>query len=281
MENQVLYWLGCLAGLSPDPLMPFYERYSDPVVNSSMTQIREAALTALSFLRCEAPQELVVPIQEKVKNPKELKNAFALLARTVGSGEGDRKDFLTFLMDDLRRRVEHNKHAGQKNQPRQPMALPLWAVATALWSHPEFCFTLQNQSHVPFIFQRAAQVLNYLANVFEKSEHKKMDEKKINGMLYQFRSANEILLGLLRLRGREGGDFFRAGTARMVQLADQITILDACFWRYGKRCTSKLQFELPDSFKQEGQSELTSVLVSLLRGSEGASFIKIVDIDDG
>jgi len=179
------------------------------------------------------------------------------------------------MLAELKRRFEDNMRRDYIERPKVGYRYLLWAIATAIWRHPDFVDTLSSLNEIRFLLRVLEHDCRTLLYTLQKNT---LTSKHWLNYLSYFRSITEILLGILRLRDSADGYLIQAGSKRMCEFAYYLHQIDALFLKSGYECKSCFRFECVQ--KPQGMSEIIHVVTSYLTGEESTALIKIKKIED-
>lgn len=277
LKNDVIPWLMRLSGLDSEHNMQ--ELDVPPHLQYILDRIKQVAIEVLSLLGPEVPISFLSYLMEQFQNPSQDREVCYMFGRVIGAGDGERRDLVKILLRELRHRFDDNlrrdydEHQGERNKVGYRYLL--WALATALWRHPDFLYTLRDLSAIRFLLKLIHHDCRSLLYTLQKPSLS--PKYQLNSLSY-FRSIVEILLGILRLRGEEDKDnLLQSGTRRMSELAYYLHQIDALFLKVGYQCKSCFKFECVQ--RHEGMSEIVHVVTSYLTGEQHSGLIKIKKIE--
>ncbi len=162
---------------------------------------------------------------------------------------------------------------------------PLGALAMGIWGNEKFIHSLNNidSNYIHILLGIIEERYKRLPHdiKYHNDKNNILKDRKEAGMLtVPFRNNNELLFGLLMLRGKDN-DLFKAGGARILKIADKIIEIDKIFMAHGHECKSRFNFELSkddDKDRDHKISKFVYILNSYLTGEDVSSRIKIKDI---
>ncbi len=277
LREKVVPWLIRLAGLESNNLQEVLEELSFPNIVGTLQRIQQVSLEVLSLLGPETPKIFLDYLLQKFSDPTKDREVCYMFGRVIGAGKEEREELVITILEELKHRFEDNNHYSNDDRPKNKVGYRylLWAIATALWRHPDFIYTLREHNFIRFLLKIIQHDCHSLLYTLQKASL--TPKYQINYLSY-FRSIAEILLGLLRLRGDEDSHFLQAGSRRMTELAFFLHQIDALFLKSGYECKSCFKFECVQ--KHEGMSEIIHVVTSYLSGEEYSGLIKIKKIEE-
>ncbi len=159
---------------------------------------------------------------------------------------------------------------------------PLGALAMGIWGNEEFIHSLNNldSNYIHILLGIIEERYKRLPADIKKNKDIMNDKYKIGMLSVPFRNNNELLFGLLMLRGQDN-DLFKAGTPRILKIAKKIIEIDRVFMENGHESKSRFNFELSsedDKERKKDMSKFVYILNSYLTGEDVSSRIKIKDI---
>ena len=245
----------------------------DESLKDAVFSLKSTVLETISYLRSDAPSAILAHIEKNISKNNEERRMALWMSRVIGDGKGDRKKFLQRLLAELKQRFEYNR---QTRGPIKKYSYLLWGLATALWRNPNLVNSLQNISGIDWLLELIEYDCRGIIHTLEKFKNK--NQNTITNQSLHFRTINEILMALLRLRPQECA--VEAGTQKLIKLARYLKQIDRLLLHNGYTCESCFQFEWKGHKKPKGMSELIFVLTSYLSGEAVSELIRIKSIVD-
>jgi hypothetical protein len=256
-EEKVFPWLLAIMEPGSRALPPSLGRQADAPVRDALARLRGDALAVLSSLRSDAPLAVVEAL---ARESRRVSRFSRMLGRALGAGEGEREPLVQQLLDWTRASVGalRGVRDGVINRP-------LAAVDAALWGNTRFVQTLDRLDHVPFLLSVVETACKELCEHLPREVGRLGEAGHFwKRLLYQH--VSEVLLGLLRLRGREAGRAFAAGSRRMARLARQVRRINSLFLQAGVPCRSCVRFQQAELEQHTSLTPLAYVLTGYLLG---------------
>jgi hypothetical protein len=259
-------WLMVAAQMSPSSggvgrLHKSLRKHPKPGIAKAVADLQHLARSALSRLREHAPAELPALIEKELPGLRGpgLQRAVQAFGRSFGFAEGDRRErYLGGLLDGLAEMGERNDLQGSRHY--------LWALATAFWYAEGLV-----PSMGPPLARRCHDVCRSL---FERLQGEWKSQPIAVSL---FEEACMILFGLLRLRGRPGGEAFEAGSIAMRELSDLVKEIGRSLRDQGRPPHGRLRFHgVPPAAPASGLSQLATELAENLCGYR-ASMIEALE----
>lgn len=277
LREDVIPWLTRLAGLDSEE---HESLTAPPYLSPILDRIRQVSIEVLSLLGPEIPSSFLLYLKGKFQDPSQDREVCYMFGRVIGAGESERRELVRALLHELRRRFEENLRRdyddsrGPVERNKVGYRYLLWALATALWRHSDFLYTLRDLSVIRFLLKLIHHDCRSLLYTLQKPGLS--PKYQLNSLSY-FRSIVEILLGILRLRNDEHDSLLQSGNRRLTELAYYLHQIDAQFLKIGYHCKSCFKFECVQ--RHEGMSEIVHVVTSYLTGEQHSGLIKIKKIE--
>ena len=258
-------WLMVAAQMNPadGPVERLHKRLRtsrDPGIAKTVADLQNLARTALSRLREHTPPELPGMIFEKLPELREpeFQREIQALGRSLGFAEAGLRDgYLDVLLG------EHAVMGDRASHPR--LRYSLWALATAFWSAEDLVLSMDPP--------RSQLCLEMCRSLFARL----LGEWKIESIgVSLFEEGCLILLGLLRRRGRPGGEGFQAGSPAMIELSEMIEKIDRSLQDQGRPPHGRLKFSPSSpSGTVSDLSQIAEELVANLCGTHASMIIAL------
>jgi len=211
-----------------------------------------------------------IEIEKNELEKRKLRGKLAFCYHLLGRALGNNMDniALEFIIDDI------SKNKSDINRP-------LGAFANGILKNEKLLFNVNKK--IPALIENFLAIIEKRYKNIQKGLIK---DKSILGtgdhiiLLRPFQYNNELLFGLLMLRG-EDNDLFKAGSFRILKIAEKIIEIDKVFMKHGHECKSRFNFEISPKDEKKidrNMSRFVYILNSYLTGEDVSSRVRIKDI---